>query len=179
MSEFKLAVPRQYQGSSGLGLQLPSWLDPIGAFYDSQSSAYDNAASIASKTGVLTDVNGNKVSAAQVAALDVNHDGVLNTSESAYLKILTDTNEDGHLNSGELNVITQAIRQQDWMFYTQGNARMVGAGAMAPTGVSVVQPQRVNGSSVFAPVKQLNLLVGNDKLYGEAAANSEFWKEVA
>ena len=101
-------------GGGGLGLQPPPapgfWADPIGAFYDSQSTTYDNAASIANKTGVLTDVNGNQVSAAQVAALDTNHDGNLSVSESATLRLLTDTNENGHLDSGELNALTQAIR---------------------------------------------------------------------
>ncbi len=38
-----------------------------------------------------------------------------------------------------------------------GNARMVGAAAQTvPSGVSVAQPQRVDGNTVFAPVKQMN-----------------------
>jgi hypothetical protein len=84
------------------------YLEPIGAFYDSQSKSYDEALSIADKTGVLVDSQGRRVSLATVQGLDANHDGVLSITEAASLKLLTDRNENGRLESGELNSVTSA-----------------------------------------------------------------------
>ena len=115
-------------------------LDPIGAFYDSQSSVYDNALSIADKTGVLVDGLGRRVSLAMVQGLDANRDGVLSVKEASGLKLLTDLNENGHLDAGELNAVTSAIRSVNWSIVTRGNALMAGYEVVAPTATSRQQP---------------------------------------
>ena len=115
-------------------------LDPIGAFYDSQSAAYDNALSIAGKTGVLVDSSGRRVSVAMLQGLDANHDGVLGVTEASGLKLLTDLNENGHLDAGELNAVTSAIRSVNWSNVTRGNAVMAGYEVAAPTATSRQQP---------------------------------------
>ena len=101
--------------------------EPIGAFYDSQSAAYDNAESIASHTGVLLDLNNQAVNIEQLHALDFNGDGQLSHTESSSLQLWQDTNEDGHLNSGELvslNTLSTPIQQADYGFYTRGNGHL-------------------------------------------------------
>ena len=115
-------------------------LDPIGAFYDSQSAAYDNASSIAYKTGVLVDGLGQRVSLATVQGLDANHDGVLGVAEASGLKLLTDLNENGHLDAGELNAVTSAIRSVNWSDVIRGNAAMAGYEVAAPAGTTMQQP---------------------------------------
>ncbi len=123
---------------------LYSWqdltLDPIGAFYDSQSSAYDNASSIADRTGLLVDSSGRRVSLAIVQGLDANHDGVLSVGEASGLKLLTDLNENGHLDAGELNAVTSVIRSVNWSKVTCGNAVLAGYEVAAPAATSVQQP---------------------------------------
>ena len=103
--------------------------DPIGAFYDSQSAAYDNAQSIASSTGVLVDnsTNHNPVTQAQLQALDANNDGQLTHSETNTLRLWQDTNEDGHLNTNELanlSTLSHPIQQSQYAFYTNGNGNI-------------------------------------------------------
>ncbi len=119
-------------------------LDPIGAFYDSQSSAYDQALSIADKTGVLVDGLGHRVNLAAIQVLDTNNDGMLSAAEASGLRLLTDLNENGHLDAGELNTITSAIWSVDWSRLTRGNAQMAGYEAVAPTMVSAALPSAVN-----------------------------------
>ncbi|TLU81939.1 MAG: calcium-binding protein [Chlorobium sp.] len=118
-------------------------LDPIGAFYDSQSTTYDNALSIAGKTGVLVDSSGRRVSLATLQGLDANHDGVLSVAEASSLKLLTDLNENGHLDAGELNAVKSAIRSVNWSNVTRGNAVMAGYEVAAPTATSRQQPSVV------------------------------------
>ena len=121
-----------------------SWNDltlaPIGAFYDSQSLVYDNAPSIADKTGVLVDGLGRRVSLATLQGLDVNHDGVLSVVEGSGLRLLTDLNENGHLDAGELNAVTSAISSVSWSDVIRGNAAMAGYEVAAPAGTTMQQP---------------------------------------
>jgi hypothetical protein len=119
-------------------------LDPIGAFYDSQSTVYDNALSIADKTGVLVDSQGRKVSVTQLQSLDTNHDGVLSIAESSSLRLLADLNENGRLDAGELNAVTSEIWSVDWGKMTPGNAAMAGYEVSAPTVMSTAQLTVVN-----------------------------------
>jgi hypothetical protein len=97
-------------------------LDSIGAFYDSQSTVYDNAVEIADKTGVLVDGLGRRMSLASLQALDSNHDGVLSVAEASGLKLLTDLNENGRLDAGELTAVTSAIWSVDLSRLTRANA---------------------------------------------------------
>lgn len=128
-------------GSSGLGLQPPpSWSDPIGALYDSQSSAFDNAASIANKTTRAMNAQGQGLSAAQLAALDTNNDGQLSTAEASGVRLWADVNEDGHLDSGELLGVSAVIKSADYGFYTRGSALTVSASADAPLAPTINVP---------------------------------------
>ena len=109
-------------------------LSPIGAFYESQSAPYDNAASIALKTLRILDGAGHAVSAAQLAALDANADGKLSGAELSNLTAWRDLNEDGVVNvNGGIDELTSlgsalagaglsSIRSNDYAFYTEGNA---------------------------------------------------------
>ncbi len=119
-------------------------LDPIGAFYDSQSTTYDQAFSIADKTGVLVDGMGRRMSLANIQVLDTNHDGVLSVSEASGLRLLTDLNENGHLDAGELNAVTSAIWSVDWSRLTRGNAVTAGNEPAAPTMISQEKPTIIN-----------------------------------
>lgn len=123
------------------GLQPPAnWLDPIGAFYDSQSAAYDNAASIASKTTRAMNANGQALSAAQLAALDTNGDGQISTAEAGSLRLWVDLNENGTLEAGELQGVANAIKAADYGFYTRGNGRVVAPAQAAPAAPAVNAP---------------------------------------
>ena len=109
-------------------------LSPIGAFYESQSAAYDNAPSIAMKTLRILDGAGRAIGASQLAALDANGDKKLSGEELNGLQSWRDLNEDGVVNQGgvvnELTSLSQAlgnvgmssIRAGDFGFYTEGNA---------------------------------------------------------
>ncbi|WP_459990409.1 calcium-binding protein [Methylosoma difficile] len=99
---------------------------PIGAFYDSQSTAYDTSASIANLTPVLLDAgNGNSgLSVALLNARDSNGDGQLAGSETNSLVFWSDANEDGKLDAGEtqaLSALGIAVASADYGFYTRGN----------------------------------------------------------
>jgi hypothetical protein len=94
--------------NSNLGqLKPPSNFDlfPIGAFYDSQSAAYDNAPSIANKTTRAMDASGQALSAAQLAALDANADGILSVQEASSVRLWADLNENGQLDTNELQSV--------------------------------------------------------------------------
>jgi len=147
-------------------------LDPIGAFYDSQSLVYDNASSIADKTGVLVDGNGRRVSLVTLQGLDANRDGVLGVAEATGLKLLTDLNENGHLDAGELNAVTSAISSVNWSNVTQGNAVLAGYEIAAPVPRSVQQPtvimlvQPVQSNKTQAvPVSNFRTLRDTDNRY--------------
>jgi hypothetical protein len=94
---------------------------PIGAFYDSQSAAFDNAASIANKTTRAMNASGQALSAQQMAALDANNDGQISTAEASGARLWADLNENGTLDSNELQSVGSAIQSADYGFYTQGN----------------------------------------------------------
>jgi len=139
ISASKLLLSDTYMNINSYSLSSLT-LDPIGAFYDSQSSVYDNALSIADKTGVLVDGLGRRVSLVTVQGLDANRDGVLSVKEASGLKLLTDLNENGHLDAGELNAVTSAIKSVNWSIVTRGNALMAGYEVAAPTATSRQQP---------------------------------------
>lgn len=127
--------------------QLPG-LDPIGAFYESQSAQHDNAASIAARTLRILDAAGNGISASQLAALDANADGKLSGAELNGLMAWRDLDEDGaavNAGIGELTSLSLAlasagmssIRSGDYAFYTEGNALYRNAAqTSAPTAAS-------------------------------------------
>lgn len=107
---------------------------PIGAFYESRSAGNDPALSIANKTFRILNSAGAAVTAAQLAALDINKDGKLNGAELNGLIAWSDLNEDGVLNStttatNELTSLGSAlstlglstVRASDYGFYTAGN----------------------------------------------------------
>jgi Ca2+-binding RTX toxin-like protein len=119
-------------------------LDPIGAFYDSQSATYDQALSIADKTGVLVNSQGYRVSVSMLQALDINHDNVLSLSEATGLRLLTDVNENGHLDAAELNTVTSGIWSVDWSRLTRGNAVLAEYSTAAPTMASKALPTVIN-----------------------------------
>lgn len=125
-------------GGGGYGLQPPAgWLDPIGAFYDSQSAAFDNAASIAHKTTRATHLSGYALSTNQLAALDTNADGQISTAEAARVRLWADLNENGTVDYGELQRVGSAIKADDYGFYTRGNSTPAGAKLIPPTVVTV------------------------------------------
>ena len=151
-SQFSTSISDLYLSGSSDGTYMPSYsldnltLDPIGAFYDSQSLAYDKALSIADRTGVLVDGQGRKVTVATLQGLDSNRDGVLSVTEASGLKLLTDLNENGHLDAGELNAVTSAISSVNWSRLTRGNAVMAGyeTGTALPSVITLTQPTPVN-----------------------------------
>lgn len=126
------------------------FVDPIGAFYDSQSSAYDNATSIASYTPVVLDVNNQKISSTQLQARDTNGDGQVGTTESSTLKLWQDLNENGLAETGELIAIDRALKQADYTFYTQGNGQ-IGNLLSAPSMVSATLPSRLASNVQSVP----------------------------
>jgi len=71
------------------------WYDPIGAFYESTSPALDLAPSIANKTFRIMNSAEKGLTAAELAALDVNADGKLDGAELEGLYAWSDLNEDG------------------------------------------------------------------------------------
>ena len=117
-------------GSSNWGqLKPPSNFDffPIGAFYDSQSAAFDNAASIANKTTRAMNASGQALTANQLAALDTNNDGQISTAEAAGMRLWADLNENGTLDANELQSVGSTIQSADYGFYTRGNGQAAGA----------------------------------------------------
>jgi hypothetical protein len=110
----------------GASLNLPSnWLNPIGAFYDSQSTAHDHAPSIADKTPRVMNTHKQGLSAHQLAALDTNYDGQLSPNEAENVRLWIDINQDGHINNGELLNVNTPIKSADYHFYTRGNAQSI------------------------------------------------------
>ena len=113
--------------SSGQGLQPPAghnfWTDPIGAFYDSQSAAFDNAPSIAAHTGVLLDARRLRLNRQELAARDTDGDGQLTFFEMGGLWEWRDLNENGRAEAGELNWLdiyeADPIPEDQWTLRTQ------------------------------------------------------------
>jgi Ca2+-binding RTX toxin-like protein len=127
------------------------FLDPIGAFYDSQSTTYDQAASIATHTPVVVDAQGGRITRSQLQALDTNRDGSLSIAESQSLRLLTDLNENGLLEAGELSTINRSIALSDGVFYTQGNSHLVASTSVnAPTSPVANAPTPVANSALLS-----------------------------
>ena len=170
--DFTTSISDLYLSGSAAGLYMPIYalenlnLDPIGAFYDSQSTAYDNALSIADRTGVLVDGQGRKVTVATLQGLDANHDGVLSVEEASELKLLTDLNENGHLDAGELNAVTSPILSVNWSRLTRGNAVMAGYEVVTalPSVITLTQPTQVNLTQVV-PNSNYRTLRDTDNRY--------------
>ncbi|MDO9437983.1 calcium-binding protein [Hydrogenophaga sp.] len=117
-------------GSSGggYGLVLPQdggfWdTTPIGAFYDSQSSAFDQAPGIARYMARALFRTGDAIAAQQLAALDVNGDGQLSVSESSSLLLWRDMNENGVFEVGEVGFVEDRIDSSGYDLLTRGNGQ--------------------------------------------------------
>ena len=130
----------------------------IGAFYESASAAYDPATSIAARTGrvfAASTLNGvttyTAQTAAQLAALDTNHDGKLTGAELNTLFIFQDTNENGIVETGELKSLAAAgittIRNTDYGLYTAGSARLGGAELSEPAAYAAFVPTMTMNTS--------------------------------
>jgi Ca2+-binding RTX toxin-like protein len=128
-------------GSSSWGqFNPPSSFDlfPIGAFYDSQSAGFDNAASIAHITTRAMNASGQALTVNQLAALDINVDGQISTSEASNISLWADLNENGALDSGELQGVDSPILSADYGFYTQGNGQAAASGASGTAAPGVI-----------------------------------------
>lgn len=108
----------------------PDNLVPISAINERPSKPEsESSSSAAARRLHILDRNGKAMSAAQVAALDLNHDGKLEGSELADLKAWTDTNEDDLAQTSELTSLPDAlkaaglpaaVRANDYAIYTVG-----------------------------------------------------------
>jgi Ca2+-binding RTX toxin-like protein len=114
-----------------------SFNTPIGAFYDSQSPAIDNAASIAAKTPVLLTSTNGALTSTTLNSLDINLDGKLSGSELGNLRAWADINENGVADANEIKLLSQLgiseILAGDYGFYTRGNSRLAGIGYTEPS----------------------------------------------
>jgi len=139
---------------------ISNFFSPIGAFYDSQSYTYDNALSIAAYTPVLEDANGNPLSAAQLAALDANGDGRVDTAESGNLRFWQDLNENGQAEAGELTGVNRNIAALDYSFYTRSNGRIAPAAPAEPQAV-----QGINAPAQSVPDSNYRTLRDTDNVF--------------
>ena len=171
-SQFADSVGLRFGG--GVSLQLPAnpWLDldPIGAFYESNSAEFDSAESIAGKTPVLLDAARRRLRAAALQARDINGDNKLTGAELQGLSAWTDTNENGILDTGELQSTEQAgitmLRATNYDFYTQGNGLLASGPQAAPIKRSDTAglPARVDRTSVV-PSSNYRALRDSDNVY--------------
>ncbi len=171
-SQFADSVGLRFGG--GVSLQLPAnpWLDldPIGAFYESNSAEFDSAESIAGKTPVLLDAARRRLRAAALQARDINGDNKLTGAELQGLSAWTDTNENGILDTGELQSTEQAgitmLRATNCDFYTQGNGLLASGPQAAPIKRSDTAglPARVDRTSVV-PSSNYRALRDSDNVY--------------
>jgi hypothetical protein len=76
---------------------------------------------IVNKTTRAMNANGQALSDAQLAALDTNGDGQISTAEAAGTRLWADLNENGTLDSSELQGVVSAIKSADYGFYTRGS----------------------------------------------------------
>ena len=108
--------------------------DPTGAFYEGGTLPYNDALPNANLTPRLFDGN-DAVSAGTFASFDTNNDGVINSSDADYndLQVWEDLNQDGVLDSGEMQTLAQAgitsISDSDFALYTAGNANYAQPGS--------------------------------------------------
>jgi hypothetical protein len=81
--------------------------------------------------------SGQALTANQLAALDTNNDGQISTAEAAGVRLWADLNENGALDTNELQSVGSTIQSADYGFYTQGsgNAAASGASGTAAPGV--------------------------------------------
>jgi len=98
-------LPPQQRADNIPGEWHNGWnIDPIGAFYDSQSRDFDQAPSIARHTPVVVDANTLQgLSAEQLASYDQDGDGRISLEESAGLRFWADLNEDGYSSRDAIN----------------------------------------------------------------------------
>ncbi|MET2988766.1 calcium-binding protein [Herbaspirillum seropedicae] len=108
----------------------PDSLLPISAINERPSKPeLESTSSAAARRLHILDHNGKAMSAAQVAALDLNHNGKLEAGELADLKAWTDSNEDDLAQASELTSLSDALkaaglpntlRATDYSIYTVG-----------------------------------------------------------
>ena len=110
------------------------------------------------------DSAGKRVTVAQLQSLNTNYDGVLSVSEASSLRLLTDLNENGHLDAGELNVVTGAITAVNWSRLTRGNAVLAGYEVAAPTMTSSSQPSQLDKTQLV-PASNYRTLRDTDNWY--------------
>ncbi|WP_240462055.1 calcium-binding protein [Burkholderia sp. Nafp2/4-1b] len=159
-----------YGGRNGYGFTMPSgWYNPIGAFYEAKSAAFDKAASIADKTPVLLDANRWGVGVSALQSRDANRDGKLTGAELDGLQVWIDANEDGIGDAGEFRSLAQAgiseIRAVDYDVITRGNHHHASAPAAAPWKPSEAsQPGRMYLAPAV-PLSNYRWLRDNEKVY--------------
>lgn len=159
-----------YGGRNDYGFTMPSgWYNPIGAFYEAKSAAFDKAASIADKTPVLLDANRWGVSVSALQSRDANRDGKLSGAELNGLQVWIDANEDGIGDAGEFRSLAQAgiteIRSVDYDVITRGNNCYASAPAAAPwKPLEVSQPGRMYLAPAV-PLSNYRWLRDNEKVY--------------
>lgn len=147
--------------SWGASPNLPgNWLKPIGAFYDSQSTAHDNAPAIAHKTTRAMNAHGQALTAKQLFELDADKDGQLSVSEAASVRLWADNNEDGRIDPGELLGVNTPINSTDYSFYTRRNGQTASAGteAMAVAPAVPISALPVPGMPAYTGVPDSNYL---------------------
>ncbi|WP_334040822.1 calcium-binding protein [Burkholderia ambifaria] len=159
-----------YGGRNDYGFTMPSgWYNPIGAFYEAKSAAFDKAASIADKTPVLLDANRWGVGVSALRSRDTNRDGKLSGAELDGLQVWIDANEDGIGDAGEFRSLAQAgiteIRAVDYDVLTRGNSNYASAPVSAPWKPSEAsQPGRMYLAPAV-PFSNYRALRDNDKIY--------------
>lgn len=151
------SVGEPYYGSIWTPIPDDFGFSPIGAFYDSQSTDYDNAPSIAHHTGVLLNAQNISITDQQLQVLDTDGDGQLSTTESAGLSYWQDINEDGHLDEGELVEVSQSVPQRDYGFYTQGNGQVGPEFQNEPVSTSITVSPHIHAPVTSRPGK-VNLI---------------------
>ncbi|MES9886852.1 MAG: calcium-binding protein, partial [Candidatus Sedimenticola sp. 6PFRAG1] len=151
------SVGEPYYGSIWTPIPDDFGFSPIGAFYDSQSTDYDNAPSIAHHTGVLLNAQNISITDQQLQVLDTDGDGQLSTTESAGLSYWQDINEDGHLDEGELVEVSQSVPQRDYGFYTQGNGQVGPEFQNEPVSTSITVSPHIHAPMTSRPGK-VNLI---------------------
>ncbi|WAS57302.1 calcium-binding protein [Burkholderia ambifaria] len=159
-----------YGGRNDYGFTMPSgWYNPIGAFYEAKSAAFDKASSIADKTPVLLDANRWGVGVSALRSRDTNRDGKLSGAELDGLQVWIDANEDGIGDAGEFRSLAQAgiteIRAVDYDVLTRGNSNYASAPVSAPWKPSEAsQPGRMYLAPAV-PFSNYRALRDNDKIY--------------
>ncbi len=175
------------------------FLQPIGAFYDSQSPEFDQASSIAQHTGVLLDGSNAPVSEAGLQALDTDGNGELSLAESTTLTLWQDRNEDGHLDAGEQVAVSRPITAIDYPFHTRGNAHIApaieaeparpnstipvlpaplstpGVPATSPGNAPVTAPPALANTIQAIPASNYRSLRGSDNVYYLANGRYILW----